>query len=778
MPSWSGAELGLALFTIFAAACVSPVVCRFAGRSAGYVLALAPAGFFLYLLPYVPEVEKGEVFRFRYEWIPALDLPLTFFLDGLSLNFALLVSGIGALVVIYTGAYLKGHEQLHRFYLYLLLFMGSMLGLVLADNLIAMFVFWELTSITSYLLIGFNTDLKSRKAALQALLVTGAGGLALLAGLVLLGAAAGQWELSQLIQDGSALREHPLYAGLTLLILLGCFTKSAQFPFHFWLPNAMQAPTPASAYLHSSTMVKAGVYLMMRLNPALGGTDLWNGLITTIGALTMLVSAYLAMRQTVLKPLLAYTTVAALGIITACIGLGTPTAAKAAMLFVFVHAFYKAALFMVAGAIDHETGEKDTEKLGGLFRSMPRVGAAAGLAALSMAGVPVLIGFVGKEVVYEAKLNSLQLFELTVLMTAVGVIANVANFFVAGMVGFKPFWSAKRETPKHPHDGPAGLWMGALLLAVLGIVAGLPPGLTWMGKHLVGPGANAIYGEALDIKLKIWHGFNLPLLLSGVTVALGIAAYTLRAQLRTVLSWAQFLVEAGPARWYEWSLEAMLYTAKIQTRILQNGYLRIYLLLTFLFILLVPGVALVRAGLPPIQSSTVPQPYEVILGGVIILAVAGAVFARTRLSAIVSLGVVGYGIALVFVIFGAPDLAMTQLLVETLTVLLFMLVLRRMPPYVDHSPFRIRLRDAAVAGLSGIFMAGLVISAFEVNVSDTISSWHSQYSMEEAYGRNVVNVILVDFRALDTLGEITVLVIAALGAFGLLKMRSEERRTR
>ena len=399
-------NLTTAVLSGYLLAAVSPWIVRAAGRSHGWVLALFPLSLSVYfgqLLGRLPQPIADAGLRESHSWFPGLDIRLSFFADGLSLLFCLLICGVGTLVVIYAGTYLGGHRNRTRFYPALLTFMASMLGVVLADNILALFVFWELTSLSSYFLIGFEHErAEARAAALQALLVTGAGGLVLMAGLLLLGHAGGSYELTELMSQGDALAKHPLAAGCLLLILCGAFTKSAQFPFHFWLPNAMQAPSPVSAYLHSSTMVKAGVYLLARLSPVLQGVDGWFPIVTGVGAVTMVVGAWLAFRETYLKRILAYSTVSSLGILVMLLGVGTRVAISAAIVYLLAHALFKAALFLTAGAIDHSTGVRDAEKLGGLWRDMPLLGTASILAALSMAGFPPLFGFMGKEQVLAA----------------------------------------------------------------------------------------------------------------------------------------------------------------------------------------------------------------------------------------------------------------------------------------------------------------------------------------------------------------------------------------
>src|SRR5690625_1643752 len=693
--------MSYAIALSFLVAALAPTIVRFAGRASPWILAILPASIFAWFLSLTGRVrEEGSIVQ-QITWVPGLDANLTFHLDGLSLLFALLVSGIGILIVLYGGGYLKGHPQLGRFYLFLLFFMGSMLGVVLASNVISLFVFWELTSFSSYGLIGFiHEKERSRAAALQALLVTSLGGLVMLVGLILLGNMGGSFELTQLILQDS-LSEHPFYVAALLLILAGAFTKSAQFPFHFWLPGAMEAPTPVSAYLHSATMVKAGVYLMARLSPALGDTTLWLWLVGGAGLITMLVGAYLALAHTDLKKLLAYTTVMALGQLTMLIGLGTQLAIEAMVVFLLVHALYKAALFMVAGSIDHETGTRDVTVLGGLGRVMPLTFAAALVASLSMAGLPPLFGFVGKEIIYDATLS---LPSAEVLFTTAAVLANIAVVAVAGVVALKPFLGSRRKTPVTPHEAPFTMWIGPFVLGVGSVVFGLLPAL--VGPTLMVGAASAVLGEPVSFELALWHGFNLPLLLSAITVASGVALYLAWPRLRTAFGGFDRLVGEGPRRGYEWTLDALARVAAWQTNAIQNGSLRWYLFIIIAFLaVLTGGTLLLRGGFTLPDTGGTVHIFELIVaaataGGAVVL-----VLVRSRVAALASLGIAGYGLALLFVMFSAPDLALTQLFIETLSVILLTLIVIYLPPLKrsDAVPGRKRpvVRDAVVSIAAG-----------------------------------------------------------------------------
>ncbi len=758
--------LAVGVFSGFILALVAPGLCRFTGRAAGWVLALMPLVLTVYFASFLGAIASGDTFHARQAWVPALGVNLSFTLDGLSLLFALLISGVGALVLVYVGGYLAGHPELGRLYAFLLMFMASMLGLVLADNVLALFVFWELTSISSYLLIGFDHERgAARAAALQALLVTGGGGLALLAGLLLLGQTGGSLELSTLLGRGGQLRAHPLYVPGLLLILVGAFTKSAQFPFHFWLPSAMEAPTPVSAYLHSATMVKAGVYLLARLSPALGGTDVWVGTVSVVGAATMLVGGWLALVQSDLKRVLAYSTVSALGTLTLLLGLGGPLAVHAAMAFLLGHALYKGALFLVAGALDHATGTRDVGRLGGLGRAMPVTALSAGVAALSMAGLPPLFGFIAKELSYEATLHA----PAAGWVTAAAVAANVLLVAAAGLVGLGPFLGQALPTPRPAHESPPSLLLGPLALAGLGIAFGLQPG--WGADGLVSAASTSVLGQPASIHLALWHGLTPALALSAVTLAGGVGVYAARGLLRRLASSCEGAARWGPASWYEFILTGLNGLALAQTRLLQSGYLRYYLMITVAATAGLVGYALVGRGVLTVAVNWSDlRFYEAGLAVLILLAVLAAVLARSRLAAIAALGVVGYGVALIFVLFGAPDLAMTQFLVETLTVILFVLVFYHLPESRVVSDPAARWRDTALAAAAGAVMTALALVGTPENFPP-ISRYFAEHSVTEGHGRNIVNVILVDFRGLDTLGESTVLAVAGLGVYALLKLR-------
>jgi multicomponent Na+:H+ antiporter subunit A len=761
----------IAVAAVFGAAFAAPWLHRRLGDRCGILLGLIPlAAAFLYA-SMIPLVSAGGVVEFRREWVPSLGLALDLRIDGLSLLFLLLISGIGVFVTWYAAGYLHGKKDLGRFYLYLFGFMGSMLGVVSSDHLVAMFVFWELTSISSYLLIGYyHTAPRSRASALQALLVTGTGGLAMLAGMLLLGRMAGTFRISELnALDAVRLVSEPGFPVVLVLILLGAFTKSAQFPFHFWLPNAMEAPAPVSSYLHSATMVKAGVFLLARLHPLLSASPLWIPIVAPVGAVTMMIGVVMGLGQRDLKKILAYSTLAVLGTLTMLLGIGTEAAVKAAMVYLLAHALYKAALFMCAGSIDHETGTRDPDAVGGLRRAMPFTAAAALLAGLSMAGFPALLGFVGKEYFYKALLDTQG---LGILWEVLGVSASVVMFALASTAAWKPFAGPMRPTPKHPHEAPWTMWIGPILLSLAGLAAGLFPGFA--GGMLIAPSVHAVLGSnEQEIVYKFWHGWTVALGLSALTMALGVAVYLAAPRIRAASGRFAILGRLGPERGYELILSGTLEFAGRLTSFLQNGYLRNYLITVLFF-----TSALLLWTLPtdiqmPSTGDLLPIRFlPVVVCLMIVVAAIAACLTLSRFYAILALGVVGFGVGMLYFLFSAPDLAMTQVLVETLAMVLFVLAFYRLPVFANLSKPANKLRDALIATGFGTVMTLVILFALGAGTADkSVSAFMGESSLPHAFGRNVVNVILVDFRALDTFGEITVLAIAALGVWAIMRLR-------
>ena len=757
---------------VVAAGVVAPILVARVPRLAGWLLAAVPAAATVWLVFQATAVAEDGPVREALAWVPSVGLTASLWLDGLALLFALLITGIGALVVAFAGGYLRGDRRLGRFYLVLFGFMAAMLAVVLADNVLLLYAGWALTGITSYLLIGYDgRSATARRAALQALLTTFAGELCLLAGVLLLARAGGSFDLSVLVERRDRIVADPAFVPMTVLLVLGALTKSAQFPFHFWLPNAMVAPTPVSAYLHSATMVKAGVYLLARLSPIFAGTEAWTWLVAGSGAATMLLAAGLALHQTDMKRLLAYSTVAALGIMTFLLGIGTEEAVVAVAVFVLGHALYKGALFLVAGIVEHEAGARDITRLSGLRGPMPLTAVAALFAALSMAGMLPFFGFIGKELVYEAALSS-QL-EVPILVALV-LVPNIVFVVVAVLVGVRPFFGRLAELPKAAHDPGPSMLAGPMLLGLLGGVFGLLPAAFATG--VAGGAVASILGESRELDLALWHGLTPLLALSLVTLLAGVliawrvrpvAAATRRLDVGRII---------GPERAYTAVLAASVLGARAVVAGMQSGLLRRYLLVTLVTAIGLVGVAFLGGrAMPDMRLELDVSPHEVVLVVIVAAAAIVAISTSSRLAAVAALGVVGYGIALLFVLFGAPDLAMTQVLIETLTVILFVLVLYHLPKFAIRSSRRTRVRDGIVAGLAGVLMTGITLAAFTVTSNGSVSDYYSEHSVPDGHGDNVVNVILVDFRAFDTLGEITVLATAALGVYALIRLRP--RRT-
>jgi multicomponent K+:H+ antiporter subunit A len=732
-----------------------------AGGVTGIALAL--------LLTLVPEVLAGQTPSFIIPWLAAVGINFSLRLDGLGLLFGLMILGIGLLVILYARYYLTVRDPMSRFYTFFLLFMGSMLGIVLAENLILLLMFWELTSMSSFLLIGYwNHRSDARQGARLALTITGGGGLALLAGALILGHMAGSFELSVILKAGPQIKQHSLYPWALVLILLGAFSKSAQFPFHFWLPHAMAAPTPVSAYLHSATMVKAGLFLLARLTPALAGTDLWFYLVSTTGLATFLFGSYQALFQHDLKGLLAYSTISHLGLITLLFGLGTPLSEVAGIFHLINHATFKASLFMAAGIIDHETGTRDMRRINGLFRFMPQTAVLAIVAAAAMAGVPLLNGFLSKEM----------FFAETVHYTLLGrsywvipIIATVAGIFsVAYSMRFvhDVFFNGEPiDLPRTPHEPPVWMKIPVAVLVVVCLLVGILPQRTVAFLLTAAVNSVLLNQPPPTYDLAVWHGFTLPLFMSLIAFTGGILLYFRRQPLFRLHEHYEFSDGKGL---FDRLLNATLEAARRITAALENGSLQRYLVLLLSSALLVTAPAF---GPPaqlngPLAPSTIDGVSLLVALSLAVATIGTVLLQRQRLKALVVLSVVGLGVALAFVRFSAPDLALTQLGVELVTTVLFLLALYRLPQQVpaESSPGR-RLRDAVLAALAGVGAAALTWSVL-TRPQQTIADYFLANSMPGGGGANVVNVILVDFRGFDTLGEITVLTIAALGVYAML----------
>lgn len=772
----------LAVLSAFFLAAIAAPLQRRLGTPARWVLAALPALLFVWFLSQTGPVLNGQVTQFTYDWAPRLDVAFALRLDGLSLLFALLVTGVGAVVVVYSADYLRGYPTLGRFQAYTLLFMGAMLGVVLADDLISLYIFWELTSISSYLLIGFYHESESsRYGALKALLITAGGGLALLAGLVLLGLTGGTMEIGEILAQGDLLRAHMLYTPILLLVLLGAFTKSAQVPFHIWLPDAMQAPAGASAYLHSATMVKAGIYLLARFQPALGGTDLWYYVVGITGLITMFVGAYLAFAQNDLKALLAYSTISSLGWMVALIGIGSGLALKAAVVAIVAHALYKAALFLFVGILEQETGTRDMRELGGLMRALPVTGTFMIVALASMAGLPPLLGFLAKETLFEAVLALPPSFLPMWLAPVVAVGVGILTLGYSLLVVFGVFLGPKRSLAETPHEPPWTMLLAPATLAVFSVILVLPPLLEGL-TAVVAAATMVSYGEPYDVSLALWHGFNLPALMTVIAILVGAILFLVSTPVRRWQSGWPSRIRTNSL--YDGSLALLNRFAVRLTGVFQTGVLRHYLMMILGTMIVLVGYALISGqGSFPIPGSLRDVPaYEVVAAILLIGAALSVALLRARLAAIAGLGTVGFFMTLFFVIYSGPDLALTQLLVETLTVTLLLLVFYFLPLFFQERSSRLaRWRDVAIAGGVGALVTILTLLSLAQRPAERlsiVSDFYLEQSVPAAFGQNVVNVILVDFRALDTLGEITVLVIAMLGVYGLLKLRLTDPKRR
>ncbi|HBF31154.1 putative monovalent cation/H+ antiporter subunit A [Rhizobium sp.] len=761
----------LALLLPFLGALLAPMLIKRLGHNAAWILALIPLASFVQFLSFLPEIASGGVVTGGYAWVPSYNVSFSWFLDGLSLTFALLITGIGTLIILYSGGYMKGYPQQGRFISFVFLFMGSMLGVVVSDSFLMLFIYWELTSITSFLLIGFDHEREAaRRAALQALVITGGGGLALLAGLILLWNISGVTQLSLLLHTDHIVAQSPFYLAALLLVLGGAFTKSAQFPFHIWLPNAMEAPTPVSAYLHSATMVKAGIYLLMRLQPVLGGTPAWEILLPFFGGVTLIVGAVIAVRQTDLKQMLAYTTVASLGLLVMLTGFGSTHALTAAVLYLIAHSLFKGGLFMVAGILDHEAGTRDVTKLGGLAKAMPITFIAALLAGLSMAGLPPLVGFLAKEEIYAAlAIGGIR----SVLFTSVAVIGNALMMVVGLTLAFKPFLGAKVATPKHAHEGPALLWLGPVTLAILAVAAGVFSGP--FHANFSTPMVNAVAGEAHVVDISLIPHIGLPLGLSLLTIALGVALFSYleicRAQLTKLLD----AMGPGPDRGFDHLLAGLIRFAHGITHLIHGGRLDVYVTLTLIITacaFVVPMV--VFDELPSMPA--LPAHIELHEAAFLLIAVAGlfaVLRSSNRLTAVVSLGIQGFAISVIFLLFGAPDLSFTQFMIETLSVVILALVMTRLKLHPsDHRPWPQVLLDGTVALAGGIGLMLMLLKITQQPLDMTLTAFFSTYSKAIAHGENVVNVIIVDFRGVDTMGEIAVVMITGLAILALIRIRA------
>ena len=763
-------SLPLVVLLPFLGALVAPLFAQ-GGRTAIAIASSIPAIIGLTaLFPSWKIISSGGIVENSYVWMPSLGLSFSFRLDGLSLLFALLILVIGLLIILYARYYLKPYENVGKFYALLLCFKSSMLGIVLSSNLLLMLIFWELTSVTSFLLISFwNHKQDARRGARMALAVTGGGGLALLAGILLIGDMVGSYELADVLAAGDLTKNHSMYPVALTLVLLGAFTKSAQFPFHFWLPHAMQAPTPVSAYLHSATMVKAGIFLIARLYPALAGTEQWFYMVSFTGMATLLIGAYVAMFKHDLKGLLAHSTVSHLGLITLLFGMGTKLAAVAAVFHVINHAIFKASLFMAAGIIDHETGTRDMRRINGLWRYMPHTATLAMVAAASMAGVPLLNGFISKEMFFAEALDLnlpgiwAYLPPLVATLAGIFAVAYSARFIHDVFFNGKP----KNLPIFPPQEPPRYMKIPVEILVFACLAVGMFPAIS-VGPLLFAAASATLGGEVPDYTLAVAHGFNLPLLMSFAAFAGGLVMYSQRQRFYDFHARFKEIDEKAV---FEAAVKKLADVSEHLTAKLETGSLQRYVLLLFLTAFLVAFMPLASLGLSIGSNGLSPIDYPSALGALVLIgaAIGTVVTHRERLTSLILLSVVGLLVALAFATFSAPDLALTQLSVEVVTIVLLVLSLFYLPGWtpIETTPL-VRWRDAGIALSAGIGMT-LVTLALLTRPFTSISEFFLENSKPGGGGTNVVNVILVDFRGFDTLGEITVLAIAALGIYAMMK---------
>ncbi len=720
------------------------------------------------LLTNIPAVLRGEVVRADWPWMSRLGLNIQFFVDGLGLLFAAMILGIGLLIVLYARFYLSDGDTMGNFYTYLLLFQGAMVGIVLSNNVLLMLIFWELTSLSSFLLIGFwGHTAAGRQGARMALTVTGGGGLALIAGMMLLGHIAGSYELTEILTSGAAVRSSALYPWALMLILIGCFTKSAQFPFHFWLPHAMAAPTPVSAYLHSATMVKAGIFLMARLWPVLSGTDLWFYIVATTGLVTMLVAATIALFEDDLKGLLAYSTVSHLGLMTMLLGFSTPMAVVACMLHIINHATFKAALFMNTGIIDHETGTRDLRKLGGLIHLMPMTATLGITAAASMGGLPLLSGFLSKEMMLEEASHTVWAGSTWVLPVLVTLAAVLSMAYSLRYIAHLYLGKQRDDYPQPPHDPGLGLTLPSAVLVVLVVLVGLFPE-TFAGTTVRLASSAVLQAPLPEFHLAIWHGWTPAVTMSAIAIVVGFSTLLAFGLIRE--PWTRLPLPVGKSL-FDALIDALAALSRAVGSGLHNGSLQRYLFVMITTTLILGMWSFIRhehaAGQRPLMpiNAVVFVAWLLLMGSCFLIIRHHA----DRLLALIIVNVIGLIASLGFVYLSAPDLALTQISVEVVTLILMLLALYFLPKHSLTAVTRaVRVRHGLLSVFAGAAAGGLTW-AMMTRDSKSISEYYWQQAIPGSGGKNVVNVIIVDFRGFDTFGEIMVLGISALIIYALLE---------
>lgn len=791
-----------AILSPFLLAFVVPFLYKYVRRiHTGWFVLILPILLFTYFIQMLHITSNGRTLFSQAEWIPSLGMNFTVYVDGLSLLFALLITGIGSLVVLYSIFYLsKEKEQLGSFYTYLLMFMTAMLGVVLSDNMVVLYLFWELTSISSFLLIGYwYKRERSRYGATKSLLITVFGGLAMLGGFILIYLITDSFSIREAVNQLQLIMASPYFIPAMILILLGAFTKSAQFPFYIWLPDAMEAPTPVSSYLHSATMVKAGIYLVARFSPIFAISEVWFWTISIVGLVTLFWGSFHAVRQNDLKAILAYSTVSQLGMIMLMLGVGAAAihennpalfgaAVLAAIFHLINHATFKGSLFMAAGIIDHETGTRDIRKLGGLMTIMPITFTITLIGTFSMAGLPPFNGFLSKELFFTSmirisKISFTDVSTWGAIFPTLAWLASVFTFIYSMMLLFKTFRGRLNidQLEKKPHEAPIGMLIPPIILAALVVTFFFFPNI--LAYSVIEPAIAAIIPEAIEtgsrfsVKIKAWHGFQPELYMTIGVVVLGTIGYL------TLSKWRP-MYNIFKEKWsfnalYDRSLIGLEKGSYRLTNSYMTGFLRDYLVYVFGFMIIVIGGVMFYQQAFSFQTDQAASigTYEVILSLVMVAATIATVFASSRLTAIIALGVMGYTLSLFFVIFRAPDLALTQLIIETISVALFLLCFYHLPKLsLKQKTRRFKMTNFIISLGVGVVVTCLAFASTSQQSIDTISTYFIENSYKLAGGDNIVNVILVDFRGFDTLFEITVLAIAALGIYGLLKTQAKRKR--
>lgn len=784
------------IFPLLMAALIPFIYKAFTKVKIGWFVLLAPVTVFILLARLIPLISSGETQTHTYEWIPSLGINFTTYLDGLSMIFGLLISGVGALVVLYSIFYLSTKEALHNFYCYLLLFMGAMLGVVFSDNLMVLYAFWELTSVSSFLLIAFWHHRRASKAgARKSMLITVTGGIAMLAGFIMLHAMTDTFSIRAMIAQAPSLVEHTLFIPAMICVLLGAFTKSAQFPFHIWLPDAMEAPTPVSAYLHSATMVKAGIYVVARLTPLFAYDLTWFWTVMIVGLITLFWGSFNAVKQTDLKALLAFSTVSQLGLIMSLLGMGSlafhvdidataiiyTQAAFAALFHLINHSTFKGALFMMVGIIDHEAGTRDIRRLGGLMTIMPATFTIAVIGSMSMAGLPPFNGFLSKEMFFTSALHiaeadALSRASATALVPVIAWIASVFTFIYCMIIVVKTFFGTTEKLPQDRkiHEAPLGMLISPFVLVFFVIAIFFFPNV--LATYILAPAMVSIYPGLASMQemtphVYAWHGFNTELIMTLGVVLLGFVLY------RTLAVWRR-IYNTLPAQFtlnhvFNRVLSEGENVSSFVTKLYMTSSLRHYSLYIYVFlIVIIGGYFIVNDAFRfSMANNAEIHVYEVLLVFMMAVAAVAMLFVQSRVTATVLNGVIGFGISIFFVIFRAPDLALTQLIVESVTTVLFLLCFTYLPAWKpEKSSRREKTTNAFIALFVGALVVLVSLSVLHFNEFKTISSFFEN-AYELAGGKNIVNTILGDFRAFDTMLEVVVLCIAGIGVYTMIKFK-------